>query len=154
MKARTIADWFLRRASEEGEAVTQMKLQKLVYIAHGWHLAILGKPLIDESVQAWQWGPVVPSLYGDFKQYGSTPIVLPTRIDPVKLPKETEEILNKVWGVYKRFTAMELSSLTHREGTPWSKAFRPYAKLEIDDKEIMTHYRKMAAERHERSVTK
>ena len=51
-----------------------MKLQKLAYFAHGWNLAIRNTPLINESVEAWKFGPVIPSLYHDVKGYGMEPI--------------------------------------------------------------------------------
>ncbi len=57
--ARQVANWFIERAAQEGEYLTQLKLQKLVYMAHGWNLALLGKPLISENIEAWKWGPVI-----------------------------------------------------------------------------------------------
>ena len=56
-----------------------MQVIKLVYIAHGWHLAIYDVPLVDDYVQAWQYGPVIPPLYYAFKRFGSGPITtIPT----------------------------------------------------------------------------
>ncbi len=40
-----------------------MKLHKLLYYAAGWHLGFTGEPLFDEDIEAWQYGPVVPSIY-------------------------------------------------------------------------------------------
>ena len=53
--AKSIANFFIDRAKESGETLTQMKLHKLIYYAHGWHLALTGEPLIDEPVQAWNY---------------------------------------------------------------------------------------------------
>lgn len=51
-----------------------MQLHKLLYYAHGWYLAVVGKPLLNETVSAWKHGPVVPSLYYDLKRFGARPV--------------------------------------------------------------------------------
>jgi uncharacterized phage-associated protein len=57
--AAAIANEFIKVAKRNGVLLTPMKLQKLVYFAHGWYLALLGKPLINEPVEAWKFGPVI-----------------------------------------------------------------------------------------------
>src|SRR3569623_508848 len=121
--ARRIADWFLIRAERDGEQLTQMKLQKLVYIAHGWYLALTGTPLISDAVEAWKFGPVIRSLYRYFADYGAEPIPAPlsaiARIDP-----ETERFLEAIWDRYKGYDAIDLSAMTHAPNTPWSLSYR------------------------------
>ena len=69
--ATTIANEFLRLANAQGNSVTHMKLQKLVYLAHGWHLALCdGATLINEQIEAWDHGPVIRALYAAFASYG------------------------------------------------------------------------------------
>ena len=55
-RASDIANYFLDRA-QQGDAITQMKVQKLVYFAHWWHLGITKNPLIRYQVEAWSYGP-------------------------------------------------------------------------------------------------
>jgi uncharacterized phage-associated protein len=61
--ASLIAQLFVNRAIKEGNPITQMKLQKMVYVAHGLYLASHNEPLIKENFQAWRFGPVVPDIY-------------------------------------------------------------------------------------------
>jgi len=69
-----IANEFLRRAREIDRSLTQMKLQKLVYIAHGWCLAFSKSPLIEDRIEAWEFGPVIRRLYDATSRYGRSPV--------------------------------------------------------------------------------
>ena len=40
----------------------RVKVQKLLYYCHGWHLAFTGNPMFSERVEAWELGPVVPAV--------------------------------------------------------------------------------------------
>ena len=71
---KAIANYFLTVAAEHNESLDPMKIQKLVYFANGWHLAVKGAPLINEQVEAWPYGPVIPSLYAAFRRFGDQPI--------------------------------------------------------------------------------
>ena len=89
--ASFIANGFLTRAIQEGNLITQMKLQKILYFAQGLHLATYGTPLIQENFQAWKFGPVIPEIYQIYKFYGSEPITDTTLADNV----------NRDWGLRK-----------------------------------------------------
>lgn len=120
--AFAIANYFLQKAAESGIKLTPMKLLKLVYIAHGWHLGLTGKPLIQEEVQAWKYGPVIESLYHALKQYGNRPIPDSQPFcATLKHPEDVIPILEKVWRAYSRYSGAQLSTATHREGTPWKQ---------------------------------
>ena len=124
-RAKTIAEYFLLLAKEQGEAITPLKMQKLIYFAHGWNLAIQGVPLVNEDVKAWPYGPVIPSIYAAYKKYGR--LAIPADKECEKIDEglqgdtSTTTILNKVWDVYRKFTAFQLSNMTHEPGTPWQK---------------------------------
>lgn len=123
----SVANYFIGKAQNEGVRVTPMKLLKLVYIAHGWALGLYGTPLIGEEVQAWKYGPVVPSVYDDFRHYGRGAIerqkaiwteegelAVPSVTDP-----DTQQLLDSVWDAYKHLDGFQLSDITHEPNTPW-----------------------------------
>src|SRR5579862_2298050 len=101
-------------------AMTAMKLQKLCYFAYGYHLAWEERPLFPERFEAWANGPVCYELYnrhrGDF-------MVRPGDItgDPGQLDEGERESVDLVLDAYGRFSASQLSAMTHREG-PWVAA--------------------------------
>lgn len=122
--ARAVANYFLDLARKKGVDLTPMKLIKLVYIAHGWTLGLMRKPLIIDKIEAWKYGPVIPSLYKTFKKYGDRAIYKnATNCFGVKVSDEISDqekaIIERVFEKYGNLTALQLSSLTHKEGTPW-----------------------------------
>lgn len=120
-----VADYFLLQVDEDaGDVMTNLRLQKLVYYAQAWHLAIAEKPLFQDDVEAWVHGPVVPFLYYAYRDYGWQPIPRPDR-DAVAMDDQTRELLDEVWDTYGQFSAKALENLTHSED-PWRDARSGY----------------------------
>ena len=124
-----------------------MKLQKLVYYSHGWHLGIAGRSLINEQVQAWKYGPVIPALYHEFKEFGNSAISR----DAMELRAKTSSkggsggffdfdyyapditsdsngpdadalarsLVQRIWELYGHLSPIQLSRMTHEAGSPW-----------------------------------
>ena len=153
-----VANHVLDRAFAERHPVTQMKLQKLVYIGYGWTLALLDQKLFDEPIYAWKHGPVIKSLYDEFKHYGATPIdqysmnfdLDSSEIHFPRIPdsdQDVDRVLNMVWGVYKNFKAVTLRNKTHEQGSPWCATYRPDRRnLAISDELIKSHFKSKITE--------
>ena len=101
-----------------------MKVQKLVYVAHGFNLAFLDRPLIQEQVEAWPYGPVVKSLYNAFKRYRSDAITEEAAVfgSVPTIDSGTNSLLEQVWTKYGYRTSIELSMMTHEPGYAWDVA--------------------------------
>ncbi|WP_431213380.1 Panacea domain-containing protein [Puia sp. P3] len=112
-----IANYFIRKSIDSGEELTSMKLIKLVYISHGFYLALTGNSLLNEAVQAWKYGPVVKSVYQETKKYGSGPVtayfVDSANNVPFPADKTIYPFLDKIWEIYGKFNGLQLSALTH-----------------------------------------
>src|SRR5438876_10541572 len=108
--AVTVANRFSKLAKRDGKPLTNMQLQQLVYIAHGWSLALLGKPLIKYLIEAWQWGPVSPSLYHNLCKYraGEIDQPIPT-FSTTKLSPAEESLIESVWSSYEPLSGPRLS---------------------------------------------
>lgn len=122
-----IANYFIQKSIDDCVPITPMKLLKLVYITHGWHLGLTGKPLISDSVQAWKYGPVVPAIYQYFRSYGDASITEKahfqtsdgTYCEYSLKDSNLPSFLDRIWEVYRDFSGIQLSSLTHESNTPW-----------------------------------
>jgi len=112
-----VANYFLSMEGEEGE-ISNLKLQKLVYYAQGFSLALLHEPLFNEQIEAWMHGPVVPSLYRRFSQFGSQNIPPPPNFDDSVFNRNQRRLLDDVFSVYGQYSAWKLRQLTHEED-PW-----------------------------------
>jgi uncharacterized phage-associated protein len=123
MRAQDVANYFLMLVDDEaGDSLSNLKLQKLVCYAQGFQLALTGRTLFEEPIEAWEQGPVVPSLYHRFKQYGSGPIPPPAEgIDLDAYPEDVRELLDEVFQVYGQYSAWKLRNMTHAE-SPWIEA--------------------------------
>lgn len=106
--------------NDQGDLMTNLRLQKLLYFAQGWHLARYGKPLFDDEIDAWTYGPVVPSVYNAYKQHGrdGIPGTLP---DMNAFSDDEYALLLDVAREYDRFGTSTLVSMTHMPGSPWSR---------------------------------
>lgn len=164
-QAKAVANYFLELAEQEGKPITPLQIQKLVYIAYGWYLAIADEQLIDdEYIEAWDYGPVFPSLYLEFRHFGRDRIkgrakefelsenrevigeFEPSIEDLEGDPEKAEFIrlfLDRIWEVYGDFSGGQLVSLTHAEGAPWDlarEAEKNKRNPRIPDDLIKQHY--------------
>ena len=117
-----IAKYFLAQVDEDaGDLISNLKLQKLVYYAQGFHLALFDDPLFYEKIEAWTHGPVVVDLYHEYKQHGSGSIPIPNDVDFAVYSNDIRELLDEVNSVFGQFSAWKLRNMTHEE-PPWLDA--------------------------------
>jgi uncharacterized phage-associated protein len=151
--AADVARYFLALAVEDGDLITNLKMQKLVYYAYAWALVKNDRKLFRESIQAWANGPVVPSLYQELRRYGAGPIgedfLGIAREEAFErlagtFPEDVRETLNGVYEQYMRLSAFDLVVLTHDE-KPWQEARRGLGDTErsarpIRDSDVIEEY--------------
>lgn len=120
----------------EREGVTNLKLQKLLYLAQAYFLAKLNGPLFVDEIQAWEFGPVIPNVYRSYKKYVSDPIFIEKEKDIIRA--EDKEHIVKVWDVFGGYSAGKLVDITHSH-SPWKEAFASKNKV-ITNKAILEYY--------------
>lgn len=140
-----VINWFLSR-----DSMSPKKLQKLLYYAYSWTLTLenedaesLNNKLFEEEFEAWVHGPVIPSVYHDYKEFGFNNITdKPEEI--AIFDEDVEDILSQVWDIYGEFSGNELEALTHEE-SPWINArgnlrALDHSKKIISDRDIFECY--------------
>jgi uncharacterized phage-associated protein len=117
--ASEIADYFIYVANETGSYLSNLKLQKLLYYAQAWHLALYDVPLFEEDFEAWIHGPVIPSLYEQYQTFGWQPLL--KEVQNPQFSEELQNFLKEVTNEYFILDTLELEMMTHREA-PWIEA--------------------------------
>jgi uncharacterized phage-associated protein len=146
-----IANLFVKKAMSEGLPITQMKLQKIIYFAEGYHMAKYDKPLISEPFQAWKYGPVIPVIYEQYKEFGSRPIVadidkftLGSMSQETDLSKSAKDAMEYTWQVTRDISAEKLSAWTHLENSPWNKVYSDSDwSRRINEDDIKIYFKQM-----------
>ena len=141
--AMEIADEILKIGKRAGMSFTPMQLMKLVYIAHGWSLAVLDRDIFQDRIEAWKYGPVIPALYQATRQFRRKPIPhhLIDEDSPPKVCDEVLSFLHDVVDKYGYLNGIQLSNLTHLPGTPWDQVYEPDgSNIEISDRLIKQYY--------------
>ncbi|KAF1006754.1 MAG: Antitoxin SocA [Luteibacter sp.] len=121
-----VAKYILSLTDEDsGELISHLKLQKLVYYAQGYCLAILGRPLFADRIVAWQHGPVTLSVWEAYKGHGANPIPKPDGFDRNVIDDEARGVVDEVYTVLGQYSAWKLRNMTHEEA--------PWANVEINE---------------------
>lgn len=133
-----IAFVLLKSAKGRGLSFSNLQLQKLAYICHGISLSRLERPLFIEDVYAWQYGPVVPSIYFRFRDFGADPVT--ETVEEVELDADSLHIVQSVVEKFGQLSPWQLVKLTHREGSPWQRVWSEKERSVIPDEVIKAHY--------------
>lgn len=122
-----IANYFITHSKDN--LLDLMKIQKMIYVAHGMMLALCNRRLINEAIEAWQYGPVIRSVYETFKQYRLDVIKSPAENREGEIPKikeddmEAKATLDSVIRMCNGITGIQLSNWSHEEGAPWDQIY-------------------------------
>lgn len=155
---RAIANFILDFCESNGRSVSNLALQKLVYFCHVWSLIQLNKPLIKHKFEAWEFGPVLPYLYREFKNFDRSPVRgRAMRLNPSNgkacvveyaFDEETLRLLTTTIEFYSRLRAGDLVELSHVEGGPWFKVWHHKTTvnpgMKIADEAIQQFYSKIS----------
>lgn len=138
-KAIDVARHIVNYINCKDETVSNLKLQKLLYFVQGFYLALIDQPCFEDEIEAWDFGPVVPNVYREFKKYGSNSIPTIKRIYiPDRKYSKIQEYVDEIDGQDKaiidriidsmsKYSTTSLVEITHKQ-SPWKNAYNPFQK--------------------------
>lgn len=136
--ALQIAKYFIKKGMSEKETakLTNLKLQKILYYAQGWYLANFNRPLFEDPIEAWKYGPAIRSVYQEFKDAGSSVLDVPIADWEInEVDNNTKKFLDDIWEVYKIYSGSDLITLTHTD-EPFTEARKNLKEGDDSDIEI------------------
>lgn len=126
-----VANNILARSFEERLLISPMKLQKILYFVASEYQKATGQPLLEEPFLTWAYGPVLYSVYDEFRPFAKADIRRYARDaagHSYSLREDEDpdlaDALDRVWAATRDRSATYLSRLTHSPGSAWDQAFQ------------------------------
>lgn len=150
LRVQIVAEYFLWLTRDQDEQISNLKLQKLLYYAQGYHLANFGTPLFDAPIKAWKHGPIVQDIYHEYKQYGNGSIPSVTHLRASRFRDNERKTIEWVFDTYGKFSGTQLRNMTHDEPL-WQNAksdevikpaqIREYflTRVDVEPRIVFTH---------------
>ena len=133
--ATVIAHFFVLKAIKDKNFINQMKLQKLVYFAHGLHLSECEKPLVKEPFEATEFGPVISLLRTAFALYGSREILdtglihsaVDISLEYITNDEDAVMTLISTWQILKDVDYNIIFAWSKQRESPWANTIMNHA---------------------------
>lgn len=132
--AANVTSYLVKKCIDEGNPLTNKRLQKLLYYIQAWHLAINSEPIFDDKIEAWIHGPAIRSIYETYKSFVANPINSVLNIGE-KLEDKTILFIDKIVKAYSAYDTATLEYMTHAEA-PWQNARKGLESNESSNNEI------------------
>lgn len=124
-KVLSIARYVIERCNSQNRTISNLKLQKIMYFVQAEFLVSKNQPCFAEEIEAWDFGPVIPEVYREYKIFGSANIPVVRRIErPLVLSEEDQELINGIVDECAQYSASALVEITHNQ-SPWLDAYAP-----------------------------
>ncbi len=150
-----VCRYVINYSNDKDYGISNLKLQKVLYFVQAYFLISTPEQCFKERIEAWDFGPVVPEAYREYKQFGSSNIPSVSYYVEMnyedlwnsKVKKFRNEIISdsdkkRVEAVVDRFSdysATELVEITHHQA-PWMDVYVPYRNNEITPQAIKEYF--------------
>ncbi len=121
--------------------VDHLSMQKLLYLSHMISLGENNKRLITRDFEAWDYGPVEPSLYQKLKAYGSSDIADIFFVEPYNETSNEYDSIKFIVDELGDVPSRRLVAITHHSDGAWSKCYKLGIRgITIPDRLILEEY--------------
>lgn len=132
--ALEVAKYVINKCIKLGRPISNLQLQKILYYAEAEYMKKReGEVLFNNTINAWQYGPVIPEVYYNYNIYSASEIT--DYQDGKDLDSLTKHIIDPVIEKKSKLNAWTLVEKTHSED-PWINSFGNYSGCEITKKQI------------------
>lgn len=123
--AGTIARYIIDRCYQSGHPVSNLQLNKMLYVLQLTYCrATRGREMLfAETFQAWPYGPIIPSVYEAYRDYGGWAIERSYSVD-LELDADTRQFIDDGIDVLCRKFPWDFACLSMYEGSPWKRVYK------------------------------
>ena len=150
-----VSRYIINYSNKKDYGISNLKLQKVLYFVQAYFLIQTKHPCFKEKIEAWDFGPVVPVAYSEYKQYGSTDI--PTtksffiidndniwnskrvEFEDIAISDYDKSLINKVVDKFADYSATDMVQLTQHQ-FPWIDAIVSNQSDEITNESIFKYF--------------
>ena len=117
-----VAEYIIMRCNQMDKNISNLKLQKVLYFVQAEFLVAKDQPCFSERIEAWDFGPVVPSVYQKYKVYGSANIPFMGEDCSHLFSIEDKTLVDGIVDQCAKYSASTLVQITHLQA-PWQNAY-------------------------------
>ena len=137
--ATKIAEYAIEYENKKNRPISNLRLQKLLYFIQAQFLVNNHEPCFEDEMEAWDFGPVVPSVYHEYKYFGSSSIPLSASKKSYDIYDDDKDLIEHILDRCAQYSTTELVSITHRQ-TPWREAYSKSFNRTISPKAIQSFF--------------
>lgn len=139
--AITVAEYLIKYSTIKGTPVSNLRLQKVLYFIQAEFMVSKGSPCFGDRIEAWDLGPVVPTVYRAYKVFGASSIPVDNNVNAGSLVAgDDSEIINGIVDQCNKFSTSALVEITHNQ-EPWVKAHNSRISNEITPNALYEYFK-------------
>ncbi len=132
-RAESVASYIVAEGMRIMHPVSNLQLQKILYYVQVHFLKKTGRPFFDDDIEAWQFGPVIPTVYYRYAVFGPAPITI-FNVPEIDLEEEERNDLNQIIREKAVLSPWAMVADTHQKGKAWDMYYKPGARNAIPKK--------------------
>ena len=143
-RAIEIANFYIRLTNSiPDNNIDNLRLNKILYYAQAWSLVRNKRPLFEDDIQEWDYGPVICDVYHTYKCCGGNTIEeAEDYFDENRLSNDELELLVDVYQKYGKYTGEALKDMTHKKGFSWEQVYQTGRNNVIAHESIIKYFEK------------
>lgn len=140
--ALTISRYIIDFSDRENFNISNLKLQKLLYFVQCHFLMQKNDICFKDNIEAWNLGPVIPSVYREYKKFGAGNIpssYVREKIKDDEIEPSDKKLISDVVVRLSEYSAMELVDITHNQ-SPWKNTYERNCNRTIQVESIKEYF--------------
>lgn len=120
--ALTVAEYVIKYSTLSGMPVSNLRLQKVLYFIQAEFMVSTNSECFNDRIEAWDLGPVVPTVYRKYKVFGASSIPIDSSKDAERIINSKDrKMMNETINHCNKYSTSTLIEITHNQD-PWIKA--------------------------------